>query len=383
MFRMEEAQSTSLLLIAWGRGEPEALEQLTPRVYGELHRLARAYLRRGQSNQTLQPTALISEAFVRLLDQSHPVQWENRAHFFGIAARLMRLILVDHARVRQASKRGGSAKAVTLDDCMAVSPGRSPNVLEVDEALERLAAVDERKAKVIEIKTAGKQIKVVSEFNGQKMEELYDRVLVSVGRTPNGRDLGLENTQVKRDEKGFIQTDEHLATADPNIYAIGDVAGGIMLAHKASKEARIAVENICGEGQAVNRDYVIPAVVFTDPEVAWVGLTEAEAKQKGIAYEVAKFPWGASGRALTYDRTDGLTKLLVDPVTERILGVGIVGHGAGELIGEGALALEMGATVHDLAAVVHPHPTLSETLMEGAEAFFGYATHVLSKKRPH
>lgn len=239
------------------------------------------------------------------------------------------------------------------------------------------------KAKVIELKTAGKQIKVVSEFNGQRMEELYDRVLVSVGRTPNGQDLGLENTLVQKDEKGFLKVDECLATADPNIYAVGDIAGGIMLAHKASKEARIAVENICGEGKAVNHGYVIPAVVFTDPEVAWVGLTEAEAKQKGIAVEIAKFPWGASGRALTLDRTDGLTKLIVEPGTERILGVGIVGHGAGELIGEGAVALEMGATVHDLAATVHPHPTLSETLMEGAEAFFGYSTHVFSKKRPH
>ncbi len=279
----------------------------------------------------------------------------------------------------------GLGSQVTVIEALdAILAGADADLVRPVAAYAKKAFKEVRlKAKVIEIKTAGKQIKVVSEFNGQRMEELYDRVLVSVGRTPNGRDLGLENTQVKRDEKGFIQTDEHMGTADPNIYAIGDVAGGIMLAHKASKEARIAVENICGEGQAVNRDYVIPAVVFTDPEVAWVGLTEAEAKQKGIAYEVAKFPWGASGRALTYDRTDGLTKLLVDPVTERILGVGLVGHGAGELIGEGALALEMGATVHDLAAVVHPHPTLSETLMESAEAFFGYATHIISKKRPH
>jgi dihydrolipoamide dehydrogenase len=215
------------------------------------------------------------------------------------------------------------------------------------------------------------------------MEEKYDRVLVSVGRVPNGQDLGLENTAVQRDDKGFIKVDERMATADPNIYAIGDIAGGIMLAHKASKEARIAVENLAGEGNAVNRDYLIPAVVFTDPEVAWVGLTETEAKAKGIEVQVVKFPWGASGRALTYDRTDGTTKLIIDPVTERILGVGIVGHGAGELIGEGTVAIEMGATVHDLGAIVHPHPTLSETLMEGAEVFFGHSTHVFTKKREH
>src|SRR5712692_5448684 len=143
---MEQAPSVSQLLIAWGRGEPAALEQLTPLVYGELHKLARAYLRRGSSGQSLQPTALINEAFLRLLDQSQPVQWENRAHFFGIAARLMRLILVDHARAHHAVKRGGAAVAVTLDDWLSVSPGRAPNVLEIDEALDRLAAVDERKA---------------------------------------------------------------------------------------------------------------------------------------------------------------------------------------------------------------------------------------------
>ena len=237
------------------------------------------------------------------------------------------------------------------------------------------------KGKVLKMASAGKQVKVVSEHEGKTVEELYDRVLVSVGRVPNGQDLGLENTKAQLDEKGFLKVDERMQTTDPNLYAIGDIAGGILLAHKASKEARVAVENLAGEGRAVNKDYVIPAVVFTDPEVAWVGLTEQEAKQKGIAVEVAKFPWGASGRALTYDRTDGLTKLILEPGTHRILGVGIVGHGAGELIGEGAVAVEMGATAEDLAAIVHPHPTLSETVMEAAEVFFGHATHVHSRKR--
>ncbi len=237
------------------------------------------------------------------------------------------------------------------------------------------------KGKVLKMASAGKQVKVVSEHEGKTVEELYDRVLVSVGRIPNGQDLGLENTKAQLDEKGFLKVDERMQTTDPNLYAIGDIAGGILLAHKASKEARIAVENIAGEGRAVNKDYVIPAVVFTDPEVAWVGLTEQEAKQKGIAVEVAKFPWGASGRALTYDRIDGMTKLILEPGTHRILGVGIVGHGAGELIGEGAVAVEMGATAEDLASIVHPHPTLSETVMEAAEVFFGHATHVHSRKR--
>ncbi len=240
------------------------------------------------------------------------------------------------------------------------------------------------KSKVLEMRSSGKQIKVVSEFNGQRLEELFDRVLVSVGRTPNGQDLGLENTKVERDERGFIKVDERMQTLDPNILAIGDIAGGMLLAHKASREARIAVSNLAGEvGEVgeVNRDYVVPAVVFTDPEVAWVGLTEQEAKAANRPVEIAKFPWGASGRALTYDRVDGLTKLVIDPDTHRILGVGLVGHGAGELIGEGTVAVEMGATVEDLAAIVHPHPTLSETLMEAAEVYFGHATHVFTKKK--
>lgn len=149
------ARSVSALLIAWGRGDPAALEQLTPRVYGELYKVAKAYLRRGPPNQSLQPTALINEAFLRLLDQSQSVEWENRAHFYGIAARLMRLILVDRARARYAAKRGGAAVPITLDDCVAISPQRAPDVMEVDEALNHLAAVDDRKAKVIELRYFG------------------------------------------------------------------------------------------------------------------------------------------------------------------------------------------------------------------------------------
>ena len=236
------------------------------------------------------------------------------------------------------------------------------------------------KTRVTYMATAGKQIKVAVENESGKKEELYDGVLVSVGRAPNCNDLGLENTKVTRDDKGFITVNAQQQTSDPNIYAIGDVVGGAMLAHKASKEARIAVEVINGEESAF-QNVIIPAVVFTDPEIAWAGLTEAEAKAKGIDVLVSKFPWGASGRALSFDRTDGLTKLIVDPATERILGVGIVGAGAGELIAEGTLAIEMAATVNDLAQTVHPHPTLSETMMEAAEAFFGHATHTFTRKR--
>jgi dihydrolipoamide dehydrogenase len=233
--------------------------------------------------------------------------------------------------------------------------------------------------KVLKMATAGKQIKVTMEIDKEQREELYDRVLVSVGRTPNLANLGLENTKVVKDDKGFIQTNARQQTDDPNIYSIGDANGGTLLAHRASKEAKIAVEAMLGEASAFE-NIVIPAVVYTHPEVAWCGLTENEAKQKGIEVKVAKFLWGASGRALTLDRPDGLTKLIIEPESERILGIGIVGAGAGDLISEGVLAVEMGATARDIAESVHPHPTLSETLMEAAESFYGTATHMISRR---
>ena len=236
------------------------------------------------------------------------------------------------------------------------------------------------KTKVSNMGTHGKQIAVTSQSGDQEVVELYDRVLVAVGRVPNCDDLGLENTKVTRDDKGFVKVNERQQTTDPAIYAIGDIAGGVMLAHKAAKEARIAVEVISGE-PSVFQNIVIPAVVFTDPELAWCGLTEAEARAKGVEVKVAKFPWSASGRALTFDRPDGMTKLIIEPESERVLGVGIVGHGAGELIGEGVVAVEMGATARDLAECVHPHPTLSETMMECAELFYGQSTHAYAPKK--
>jgi len=274
------------------------------------------------------------------------------------------------------------SKVVVVEALESILLGADPDLARPVMAYARKAFKEVRlKAKVLKMSTSGKQIKVEIEVEGQKKEELYDRVLVAVGRVPNCDNIGLENTKVTRDEKGFIKVDGNQRTSDPFIYAVGDIAGGILLAHKAFREGRIAVDTITGETTTAEK-YIVPAVVFTDPELAWCGLTEGEAKAKGITVEVAKFPWGASGRALTFDRTDGLTKLIIDPVTERILGVGIVGHGAGELIAEGAVAVEMGATVKDLALTVHPHPTLSETIMEAAEVFYGQATHTLSKKRP-
>src|SRR5215475_10311358 len=274
------------------------------------------------------------------------------------------------------------SKVVLVEALETILAGADPDLARPVMNYAKKAFKEVRvKTKVAKMATVGKQIKVEFEMEGQKKEELYDRVLVAVGRTPSSQDLGLENTKVTLDEKGFIKVNEKQETSDPAIYAIGDIAGGVLLAHKASKEARVAVEVIAGEDSAFT-GVTIPAVVFTDPEIAWCGLTESEAKEKGIEVQVSKFPGAASGRALSFDRPDGLTKLIIEPETERILGVGIVGYGAGELISEGVLAVEMGATAKDIALTVHPHPTLSETLMEAAEAFYGYATHTMARKRP-
>jgi dihydrolipoamide dehydrogenase len=215
----------------------------------------------------------------------------------------------------------------------------------------------------------------------KEREKIFDKVLVSVGRKPNSEIPGLEKTQVKIGQRGFIQVNKQLQTDDPAIYAIGDVVGEPMLAHKAMHEGRTAAEAIAGQKVAFEPN-AIPAVVFTDPEVAWCGLTETEAQKQNREIKTAKFPWAASGRAATIDRTEGMTKLIVDPQTERVLGMGIVGAGAGELIAEGVLAMEMGALAKDIALTIHPHPTLSETLMNSAEVFFGTATDIYRPKRP-
>ncbi len=237
--------------------------------------------------------------------------------------------------------------------------------------------------KVKEAKEAngGKEIVVSFEGEGKSGEQAFDRVLVSVGRRPNSNVPGLERTRVQVDTRGFIAVDESRRTGEPNIYAIGDVAGEPMLAHKASHEGRSAVDAIAGDRHVVFEPAAIPAVVFTDPEIAWAGLTETEAQKQGRKVTIAKFPWGASGRAITLGRTDGVTKLIIHPESGRVLGVGICGPGAGELIAEGVLAIEMGATAEDMAMTIHPHPTLSETVMESAEVFFGTATHVYRPRR--
>lgn len=277
---------------------------------------------------------------------------------------------------------GLGSKVVVVEALGGILAGADPDLVRpIQKYAEKNFREVRVNTKVTQMSTKGKKIRTVTVGPDKvEKEEFYDRVLVSVGRVPRCDDIGLENTKVEQDERGFIKTNEKQETNDPNILAIGDIAGGVLLAHKASKEARVAVETIVGE-PATSCGVIIPAVVFTDPELAWCGLTESEAKARGMNVEVAKFPWGASGRALTFDRPDGLTKLVVDPETERLLGVGIVGHGAGELISEAVVAIEMGATVYDLAASVHPHPTVSETLMEAAEVYYGYATHTYAPKK--
>ena len=215
---------------------------------------------------------------------------------------------------------------------------------------------------------------------GASTTELFDRVLVAVGRRPNSENLGLEHTKVALSPQGFVQVDSQRRTAERTIFAIGDVAGEPMLAHKATHEGLVAARVIAGQQRAFDAA-AIPAVVFTDPEIAWCGLTEEAAKAAGSAVTIARFPWAASGRATTLGRTDGLTKLVLEAESGRILGVGICGVGAGELIAEGVLAVEMGAIAEDMAASIHPHPTLSETLMEAAESFHGQPTHIYTSKR--
>jgi dihydrolipoamide dehydrogenase len=238
-------------------------------------------------------------------------------------------------------------------------------------------------ARVAEMKEVKNGVKVKIEGEGlgdADKEQTFDRVLVSIGRKPNSAIEGLDKTGVKLRERGFINVDASMRTDEPGIFAIGDVVGEPMLAHKASHEARVAVESILGQN-SVFEPQAIPAVVFTDPEVAWCGLTETEAQKQGRKVDVAKFPWAAVGRAVAIDRPEGLTKLIIDPTTERVLGVGIVGSGAGDLIAEGVVAVEMAALASDLALSIHAHPTLSETIMEAADVFYGHSVHVYRPKK--
>jgi dihydrolipoamide dehydrogenase len=234
--------------------------------------------------------------------------------------------------------------------------------------------------KAAEMKESDDRVEVRLEGKVDRTEQTFDRVLVAIGRRPNSRGIGLENTKVEVNQRGFVIVDDQQHTADERILAIGDIVGGAMLAHKAMYEGKIAAEVIAGEPAAFDVR-AIPAVVYTDPQVAWAGLTEKQAEREGRNIRVTRFPWGASGRAVTMGATEGLTKMIFDPETEQILGVGIVGRDAGEMIAESVLAIEMGAVAEDMDLSIHAHPTLSETEEEAAGAFLGHSTHILPPKR--
>ena len=221
---------------------------------------------------------------------------------------------------------------------------------------------------------------VTMEKNGEEITKQYEQVLVSVGRKPNTEKMGVDKTNIKVNEQGFISVDKYQQTSVKNIFAIGDIVGNPMLAHKATHEGKVAAEVICGLPAAFDAK-AIPAVIFTDPEIAWVGLTETEAKESGIAYEKGEFPWAASGKSLALGRNEGRTKILFDKDTKRTIGVGIVGPNAGDLISEGALAIEMGADAEDISLTVHPHPTLGETFANAAEVFEGTVTDLYIPKK--
>ncbi len=234
--------------------------------------------------------------------------------------------------------------------------------------------------KVVSLKDTGKAVEVTMEGPEIDKPQTYDRVLISIGRRPVSSGFGLENTKVTIDKRGFVEVDRQQRTSDPHILAIGDVAGDPMLAHKASAEGKVAAEVLAGEPAEFD-PAAIPAVVFTDPEIAWAGLTAGEAKAADRPVEIAQYPWQASGRATANGRTDGLTKWIIDPETQRVLGCGIVGSGAGELIAEAVLAIEMGCHIRDVAESIHPHPTLSETVAFAGEVHLGTATEVYRPKR--
>ncbi len=234
--------------------------------------------------------------------------------------------------------------------------------------------------KVIQVEEVEVGLKVAMENEQGKEEKIFEKVLVSIGRVPNSSGLGISTTGVLKNDRGFVSVDLQRRTNIPHLFAIGDITGQPMLAHKATHEGIVAAEVIAGKSSIFD-PRAIPAVIYTDPEIAWCGLNEAQAKKEKIEVQISRFPWSASGRATTLNASEGMTKILTDPSTQRILGMGLVGPNAGELIAEGVLAIEMGATAEDLALSIHPHPTLSETLMEAAEGISGMGLHVYRPKK--
>jgi len=273
---------------------------------------------------------------------------------------------------------GSRVSLVELEDHLLLGVDRDL-VEPLHRRLENIFETIRLQTKVASMQANDNGVDVILEGDVEKPEQRFDRVLVAIGRKASSQDIGLENTKVELDEKGFIKVDEQQRTTDGRIFAVGDVAGGLMLAHKATREGKVAAEVIAGEPSAFDVR-AIPAVVYTDPQIAWCGLTEEQARKENIPIKVQRFPWKFSGRATTMGAPEGLTKIIIDPEAGRILGVGIVGRDTEGLISEGVLAIEMGALAEDMALSIHPHPTLSETEGEAAELFLGSATHILSKK---
>lgn len=278
--------------------------------------------------------------------------------------------------LEMASVYAGLGSSVTVVEFMdRLLPGADQDlVLPLKQSLTKTLEDIKLSTEVKSVRPGGSGNLAVTFSSGDKTtEDQFDSVLVSVGRKPNTNNIGLDKAGIKTDKRGFIPVNEKQQTSVNGIYAIGDITGDPMLAHKATHEGKVAAEVIAGLPAAMDAK-AIPAVIYTDPEIAWAGLTETEAKEKNIPYEKGEFPWAASGRALAYGRNDGKTKLLVDPSTKRILGVGIVGLNAGDLISEGVLAIEMGADAEDVGLSIHPHPTFSETLAGAAEVITGSVT---------
>jgi len=273
---------------------------------------------------------------------------------------------------------GSRVSLVELEDHLLLGVDRDL-VEPLHRRLENIFETIRLQTKVASMQANDNGVDVILEGDVEKPEQRFDRVLVAIGRKASSQDIGLENTKVELDEKGFIKVDEQQRTADERIFAVGDVAGGLMLAHKATREGKVAAEVIAGEPSAFDVR-AIPAVVYTDPQIAWCGLTEEQARKENIPIKVQRFPWKFSGRATTMGAPEGLTKIIIDPEAGRILGVGIVGRDTEGLISEGVLAIEMGALAEDMALSIHPHPTLSETEGEAAELYLGSSTHILSKK---
>jgi dihydrolipoamide dehydrogenase len=274
---------------------------------------------------------------------------------------------------------GSRVSVVELGD--RILPGVDVDLVKpLSRRLEKTFTSIALNTRVSALKEHDSGVEVTLEGQIDNPVQTFDRALIAIGRQPNTKDIGLENTAVTTDDDGFVTVDEQRRTTDERIFAVGDVVGGMMLAHKATHEGKVAAEVIAGEPAAFDAR-AIPAVIYTDPQIAYCGLTEEQAQKDGISIEVNRFPWKASGRALTMDAAEGLTKMIIEPDTERIMGVGVVGREAEGIISEGVLAVEMGALAADVALSIHPHPTLSETEGEAAEIFLGRATHILPKKK--